>query len=78
MRLLQVDDATNTITLLHLLESGVDTIQRLAVSDELVHLELAVEVVVDQTGQLCATLDATESTSLPDTTGDKLECCGVR
>ena len=77
MRLLHVDDATNTVTLLHLIESSVDTVQRLAVSDEFVHLELAVEVVVDQTGQLCATLDATEGTSLPDTAGDKLECCGI-
>ena len=46
-------------------------------SDELVHLELAVEVVVDETRQLCATLDTTEGTSLPDTTSDELERCDM-
>lgn len=74
MHLLHVDDATDTVTLLHLIEGGVDAVQRLAVSDELVHLELAVEVVVDETRKLCATLDTTEGTSLPDTTSDELEC----
>jgi hypothetical protein len=75
LHLLHVDNATNTVTLLHLVKGFVDTVQRLAVSDELVHLELAVQVVIDQTRQLCATLDTTEGTSLPDTTGDELECC---
>ena len=42
--------------------------------DELIDLQFAVEVVVNQTGKLSATLDTTESTSLPDTTGDQLEC----
>lgn len=46
-------------------------------SDELVHLELAVQVVVDETGQLGATLDTTKGTSLPDTAGNKLECCNL-
>ena len=73
--LFHVDNATNTVTLLHLIEGAVDSTQRLAVGDELVHLELAVQVVVDQTRELCATLDTTEGTSLPDTTGNKLECC---
>jgi hypothetical protein len=77
LHLLHVDDATDTVTLLHLIEGGVDTVQRLAVSDELVHLELAVEVVVDETRQLCATLDTTKGTSLPDTTSDELECCDM-
>lgn len=73
--LFHVDNATNTVTLLHLVEGAVDSTQRLAVSNELVHLELAVQVVVHQTGQLGAALDATEGTSLPDTTGNQLECC---
>jgi hypothetical protein len=45
------------------------------VGDELVHLELALQVVVHKTGELGATLDATKGTSLPHTTGDQLECC---
>lgn len=72
--LFHVDNATNTVTLLHLVEGAVDSTQRLAVGDELVHLELAVQVIVDQTGELCATLDTTEGTSLPDTAGNQLEC----
>lgn len=44
-------------------------------SDELVDLELAVLVVLDEVGQLGATLDAAEGAALPHTTGDELECC---
>lgn len=73
--LFHVDNATNTVTLLHLVEGAVDSTQRLAVSNELVHLELAVQVVVHKARQLGAALDATKGTSLPDTTGNKLECC---
>lgn len=42
--------------------------------DELVHLEVAVEVVVHETGKLSATLDTTEGATLPYTAGDELEC----
>lgn len=41
--------------------------------DELVHLELAVQVVVDQTGQLCTALNTTESASFPHTASNELE-----
>ena len=41
--------------------------------NELVNLELALKVVVDEAGELGAALDAAESGSLPDTTGDELE-----
>ena len=41
--------------------------------DELVNLKLAGHVVVDEVGELSTALDTTESTSLPDTTGDELE-----
>jgi hypothetical protein len=44
------------------------------VGDEFVDLELALEVVVYETGELGAALNATEGTSLPYTAGDKLEC----
>lgn len=59
---------------MHIVESIVDAAQVLAMSDELVDLELAAHVVVDQTTHLAAALDTTESTSLPDTSGDELEC----
>lgn len=72
--LFHIHNAAHTVSLLHLLKGSVDGRQRLPVGDELVHLELAVEVVVHQTGQLRATLDATEGAALPDTAGNQLEC----
>ena len=73
--LFHVHDAADAVAQLHLVEGSVNGRQGLAVGDELVHLELAVQVVVHETGQLSAALDATEGTSLPHTTGDQLECC---
>ena len=69
-----VHDAADTVTLLHLLEGIVDSVKRLAVGNELINLKLAVQVVINQAGQLGTTLDTTEGTTLPYTTGDKLEC----
>jgi hypothetical protein len=43
------------------------------VGDELVDLELAGHIVVDEVRKLSTSLDTTEGTSLPDTTGDELE-----
>lgn len=43
--------------------------------DELVDLEVAVHVVVDEAGKLSAALDAAKGAALPDTTGNELECC---
>lgn len=71
--LFHVHDATNAVALLHLFEGCVDGRQRLTVGDELIHLELAVQVVVHETGQLSAALNTTKSTSLPHTTGNQLE-----
>ena len=71
--LAHVDDAADAVTSLHVLEGGVDLVERLSVGDELVDLELAVHVVVDEVRELSAALDTTESTSLPDTTGNELE-----
>jgi len=59
-------------------EGLVDAAERLAVSDELVDLQLALHVVVDEIGQLGAALDAAESAALPHTAGDQLECCKER
>jgi hypothetical protein len=71
--LAHVDDAADAVTSLHVLEGSVDLVEGLSVGDELVDLELAVHVVVDEVGKLSAALDTTESTSLPDATGDELE-----
>jgi hypothetical protein len=59
--------------LLHRLKGVVDLGEGLAMRNELVNLELALKVIINETGQLGAALDATESGALPDTTGDKLE-----
>jgi hypothetical protein len=70
-----VDNATDAVALLHGVESLVDILQRLAVGNELVDLELAGLVIGYEVWELRAALDATESATLPDTTGDELECC---
>jgi hypothetical protein len=41
--------------------------------DELIDLELAVHVVGDEAGELCAALDAAEGAAFPDAAGDELE-----
>jgi hypothetical protein len=71
--LAHVDDAADAVTCLHVLEGGVDLVERLSVGDELVDLELAGHIVVDEVRKLSTSLDTTEGTSLPDTTGDELE-----
>jgi hypothetical protein len=46
----------------------------LAMSDELVDFELAVQVVIDETAHLRTSLDTAESTPFPHASGDELEC----
>lgn len=72
--LFHIHDTADTVALLHLLKGSVDVGERLAVGDELVNLQLTVQVIVNQTGELSPALDTTECTSLPHTTGDQLEC----
>lgn len=43
--------------------------------DELVNLQLAVEVVVDEIRKLSAALDTAKGTTLPYASSDELECC---
>jgi len=71
--LAHVDDAADAVTGLHVLEGGVDLVERLSVGDELIDLELASHVVVNEVGKLGTALDTTEGTSLPDATSDELE-----
>ena len=68
----------DAVALLHDVEGLVDAREILAVRDELVHLQPALEVIAHETGQLRATLDATEGAALPHTTGNELECCRRR
>jgi hypothetical protein len=70
-----IHNAADAVSLLHIVKGLVDLRQRLAVSDELVHLELAVHVVGNQVRQLRAALDATERAALPHAARDELECC---
>lgn len=42
--------------------------------DELVDLQLALHVVVNQIRELSAAFDAAEGAAFPDTAGDELEC----
>jgi hypothetical protein len=74
LKLAHVNDATNAVTRVHIVEGLVDSAKRLAVSDELIDLQLAGHVIINEVGKLGAALDATESAALPHTTSDKLEC----
>jgi len=65
----------DAVARLHDLESIVDLRKGLAVRNELVNLELALEVITNKVWQLRAALDTTKGAALPDTTSHKLECC---
>lgn len=66
-------DTPDAVTGVHVCECLVDLVEWLSVSDELVDLESALEVVVDKTGELRATLNTAESATLPASAGDELE-----
>ena len=61
-----VHNASDTVAGVHVMEGIVDLVQRLTVGDELVNLELSIQIVLDESGQLGATLDASESATTPD------------
>lgn len=73
--LAHVDHGSDAVALLHGLKGVVHLAQSLPVGDELINLEVALDVVLHETGQLRATLDTAERATLPDTTGDELERC---
>lgn len=75
LKLAHVNDTANALARVHVVEGLVNAAERLAVGDELVNLQLAGHVVVDQVGKLSAALDTAESAALPHTAGDELECC---
>lgn len=47
-----VYDTSDTISCLHVMESLVDIRQRLAVGDKLIHLQLPLQIVIYERGQL--------------------------
>ena len=75
LKLAHVNNAANALARVHVVEGLVDAAERLEVGDELVNLQLAGHVVVDQVGKLSAALDAAEGAALPHAAGDELECC---
>lgn len=74
LRIPHVDHTPDAIARLHVLERGIDLNQRLPVRDELVDLQLARHVVVDQVRELRAALDAAERAPFPHAACDELEC----
>jgi len=68
-----IDHAPDAASILHIRKRLVDTLQRLPMRDELVDLELAGHVIVDQVGQLRAAFDAAERAAFPHAAGDELE-----
>lgn len=73
LHLLHINNAPDAVTSVHVVESTVNTAQVLAVSNELVDLELAGHVVIDETGELSAAFDASEGAAFPAASGDELE-----
>lgn len=55
---------------MHVMECIINLLERLAMRNELIDLELAGHVVVHQIRKLRAALNTAESAALPDTTRD--------
>src|SRR5262249_49905898 len=71
------DDCSNRFTLVHQVESFINPIERQHVRDQIVDIDLAVHVPVDDLGHIGAAPRATESGSLPDPAGHQLERASV-
>ena len=72
--LAHIHHAADAVSSLHRLKPEIDILQRLAVSDELIHLQLASHVIIYQPRELRASLDSTERAALPHAARDELEC----
>lgn len=71
-----VHNASDAVSGVHVVERVVDLVERLAVGDEFVDLQLAVHVIRDKAWQLSAALHTTERATSPDTASHKLEGSG--
>jgi len=60
-----VNHAPNAIARSHRTETLVDLVQRLAVRDELIDLQLAVSVVLDESAHLRSAFHTSEGTASP-------------
>lgn len=76
MRLGHVGNASNAFALLHVFEALVDVVEVGGVSNVVIDLESAIQVPLNDTGQLGPALDTTECGTLPSSTGDELEGTG--
>lgn len=72
-----IHDSSNAVTTVHDLKSIVNLSQLLAVRDELVHLQTALEVIRDKTGELRSSFYTTERAASPSASGYKLEGCNI-
>src|ERR1700742_1653863 len=61
-----VHHTSDAVAGVHVVEGVVDLVQRLTVGYELVHLELAIQIVLDKSGQLGAALDPAKGATAPD------------
>src|SRR6266566_1964473 len=73
LHLAHIHHGANAIPAPHGLKRLIDLPQRLPVRDELVHLELPLQVVAHQVGQLAAALDAAEGAAAPHAARHELE-----
>ena len=64
----------NALAVVHVVEGLVDAAEVLSVRDELVNLERAVHVIVDEAAHLRAALDTAVGAAFPHAAGDELEC----
>lgn len=76
LNLPHVDDGSNAVALVQVGEGRVDVLEGLGVGDEVVNLERAVLVSLDNLGQLRSALDTAKGRALPHSAGDELERSG--
>src|SRR3712207_7695391 len=69
-------DRADRLALVHQVEGGVDLLERHGVGDQIVDVDLALHVPVDDPGHVRASARAAEGRALPDPAGDELERAG--
>src|SRR5208282_4309423 len=70
------DHRSDRLALVHQVESVVDALERHLVGDEIVDVDLALHVPVDDLRHVGAPARAAEGRTLPDAAGDELERAG--
>src|SRR5947209_767231 len=73
---LELDDAADRLAFVHQVEPLVDALQRQLVGDQVVDVDLALHVPVDDARHVGATARAAEGRALPGAAGDELERTG--